>query len=156
MVEPSRLWLEVHGGVGAHSGTYQLLSFDGKALRIEVAGFNSFGELGWVADLNDDGAAEVIVDKSDAYVFCFACGVRTVDLRVYQVGRRPAAHAAGRTSKDPRVLRGNPAAASVNRAVRLAEHGLWKDALSQITIAGDIAGEATEPSIRQKLLVGIA
>lgn len=149
-VEPSRTWLEVHGGVGAHSGTYQLLSFDGGVLRIEVAGFNSFGELGWVADLNDDGTAEAIVDQSDAYVFCFACGVRTVDLRVHRWDadeQRMLAVPLERMS----ALRGNPAAPSVNRAVRLAEHGLWKDALSQIKIAGNIAGEATEPSVRQTL-----
>ena len=150
MVEPSRLWLEVHGGAGAHSGTYQLLSFGGKALRIEVAGFNSFGDLGWVADLNDDGAAEVIVDQSDAYVFCFACGVRTVDLRVYRWDADQQRVLPVALQKIP-ALRGNPAAPSVNRAVRLAEHGLWNDALSQISIAGDIAGEATEPSIKQTL-----
>ncbi len=150
MVEPSRLWLEVHGGAGAHSGTYQLLSFDGKALRIEVAGFNSFGELGWVADLNDDGVAEAILDQSDAYVFCFACGVRTVDLRVYRWDADQQRMLPVALQMIP-VLRGNPAAASVNRAVRLAEHGLWKDALSQISIAGDIAGEVAEPAIRQTL-----
>ena len=150
MVEPSRLWLEVHGGVGAHSGTYQLLSFDGTAWRIEVAGFNSFGDLGRVADLNDDGVAEAIVDQSDAYVFCFACGVRTVDLRVYRWDADQQRMLPVALQMIP-VLRGNPAAASVNRAVRLAEHGLWKDALSQISIAGDIAGEAAEPSIRQTL-----
>ena len=150
MVEPSRLWLEVHGGAGAHSGTYQLLSFDGTALRIEVAGFNSFGDLGWVADLNDDGAAEVIVDQSDAYVFCFACGVRTVDLRVYRWDADQQRMLPVALQMIP-VLRGNPAAASVNRAVRLAERGLWKDALSQISIAGDIAGEVAEPAIRQTL-----
>ena len=150
MVEPSRLWLEVHGGVGAHSGTYQLLSFDGTALRIEVAGFNSFGELGRVADLNDDGVAEAILDQSDAYVFCFACGVRTVDLRVYRWDADQQRMLPVALQMIP-VLRGNPAAASVNRAVRLAEHGLWKDALSQISIAGDIAGEVAEPAIRQTL-----
>ena len=149
MVEPSRLWLEVHGGVGAHSGTYQLLSFDGTALRIEVAGFNSFGDLGWVADLNDDGAAEAIVDQSDAYVFCFACGVRTVDLRLYRWDADQQRMLPVALQMIP-VLRENPAA-SVNRAVRLAEHGLWKDALSQISIAGDIAGEAAEPAIRETL-----
>ena len=140
----------MHGGAGAHSGTYQLLSFGGKALRIEVAGFNSFGDLGWVADLNDDGAAEVIVDQSDAYVFCFACGVRTVDLRVYRWDADQQRMLPVALQMIP-VLRGNPAAASVNRAVRLAEHGLWKDALSQISIAGDIAGEVAEPAIRQTL-----
>ena len=149
-VEASRLWLEVHGGVGAHSGTYQLLSFDGTALRIEVAGFNSFGELGRVADLNDDGVAEAILDQSDAYVFCFACGVRTVDLRVYRWDADQQRMLPVALQMIP-VLRGNPAAASVNRAVRLAEHGLWKDALSQISIAGDIAGEVAEPAIRQAL-----
>ncbi len=150
MVESSRTWLEVHGGAGAHSGTYQLLSFDGGTLRIEVAGFNSFGELGWVADLNDDGVAEVIVDQSDAYVFCFACGVRTVDLRVYRWDADQQRMLPVALQMIP-ALRGNPAAPSVNRAVRLAEHGLWKDALSQITIAGDIAGEAADPAIRQTL-----
>ncbi len=150
MVEPSRLWIEVHGGVGAHSGTYQLVSFDGTGLRMEIAAFNSFGELGRLSDLNEDGTPEVIVDQSDAYVFCFACGVRTVDLSVYRWDADQQRMLPVPLREIP-VVRANPAAPSVNRAVGLAEHGLWKDALSQIEIAGDIAGETVDPAIKETL-----
>ena len=46
MVESSRTWLEVHGGAGAHSGTYQLLSFDGTG-RCESKSPGSIRSVNW-------------------------------------------------------------------------------------------------------------
>jgi hypothetical protein len=63
-LEPGHVWLEVRGGAGAHSGTYQLLRFDGQALRIEAAAFGPSRGIGHLQDLNGDAVPEVVLDRS--------------------------------------------------------------------------------------------
>ncbi len=75
-VEPENLWLEVQGGVGAHSGVYRLLRWDGESFSTEASGFSSSPGAGRVADLNGDGMGEVLLDATEYYVFCYACGIR--------------------------------------------------------------------------------
>ena len=124
-VEPTHLWLQVEGGVGAHSGTFNLLSFDGTTLRSEAGGFSSSPGVGEIADINGDGVGEVILDASDYYVFCYACGVRLAQYDVLRwngtrfepVTLQPLSAGA------PEVLR-----AANDRAVELANAGLWRDA----------------------------
>lgn len=81
-IEPTRLWLTVDGGIGAHSGSFAVLSFDGGQLKLEAHASNSFPGVGHVEDLDDDGIGEVVIDQSDAYVFCYACGVREASVGV--------------------------------------------------------------------------
>jgi tetratricopeptide (TPR) repeat protein len=129
-VEPSRIWLQVEGGVGAHGGTYHLLSFDGQALKVEVA--NSIpipGGGGGLEDLNGDGVLEVLLDATDPYVFCYACGVRLVSFTVLrwdgsQMVEVPLTPLPESAPGDLRDLN--------NRAVELAQAGLWKDALATV------------------------
>lgn len=131
-IEPSRLWLEVQGGAGAHAGTYDLLSFDGQSLRSEVSHSSASPGGSWLEDLNDDGLAEVILDQTDYYVFCYACGVRLVQYEVLswtgeglsEVKLSPLSETAPAQLRD-----------LTNRAVELAQAGLWKDALETINRA---------------------
>src|SRR5690606_26187150 len=75
-IVPDELWIALDGGAGAHSGVYHLLRFTGDALTDELAAFNSSPGVGSERDLNGDGVGEAIVNQTEYYVFCYACGVR--------------------------------------------------------------------------------
>ncbi|TEU16521.1 MAG: hypothetical protein E3J21_10460 [Anaerolineales bacterium] len=128
-VEPSRLWLQIEGGVGAHGGAYHLLSFDGQTLKVEVANFNPSPGGNRLEELNGDGLLEVVLDATDPYVFCYACGVRLTNFAVLrwdgsQMVEVPLTPLPESAPADLRDLN--------NRAVELAQAGLWKDALATI------------------------
>ena len=128
-IEPDHTWLQVEGGVGAHSGTFNLLSFDGESLRTEASGFSASPGVASVADLNEDGIQEVILDTTDYYVFCYACGAR---LAQYDVLRW------NRNRMEPVVLKKLPAGspAELSRLNDLAltqvQGGLWKEAMAAV------------------------
>ena len=128
-IEPTHIWLQVDGGVGAHSGTCNILSFDGATLRQEAAESSSSPGVCSTADVNGDGQNEVVVDATDYYVFCYACGVRAV----YDSVLRWDGEGLTRVELQPL-----PKTAPIrlrtlnNRTVRLAEAGLWKDALANL------------------------
>mgnify|MGYP001405592036 CR=1 FL=1 len=137
-IEPGRVWFEVQGGMGAHGGSFQLISFDGQALRLEASLQSPSPGMGRVRDLDGDGQMEVVLDQSDPYVFCYACGARDVH---YQVLRWDAAR--GKLAEvSLQALAGLPESVSTpaNRAVALARAGLWKDAYALIQQAKDVAG----------------
>ena len=54
----------------------------GGQITVEAANTSASPGSGYVADLNGDGLGDVVLDASDAYVFCYACGVRYVDYSV--------------------------------------------------------------------------
>jgi hypothetical protein len=124
-IDPSRVWLEVQGGMGAHSGCYDLLSFDGQTLRSELTNTSSSPGAGQVKDVNGDGQPDVLLDASDPYVFCYACGVRYIQYRVLRwngsqlvpVELTPLPDSAPADVRD-----------SNNLAVQLAGAELWKEA----------------------------
>ncbi len=124
-VEPTRVWLTVEGGVGAHGGTFQLLSYGGGALEVVVEGTSSSPGAGAVQDLDGDGTADVMLDETENYVFCYACGVRYPRFRVL---RWDGAHfvEAGLAPPGPSL----PAEVRepLGRAVEMAQAGLWLDA----------------------------
>jgi len=134
-VEPSRLWLQIEGGVGAHGGAYHLLSFDGQTLKVEVANFNPSPGGNRLEELNGDGLLEVVLDATDPYVFCYACGVRLANFTVLrwdgsQMVEVPLTPLPESAPADLRDLN--------NRAVELAQAGLWKDALASIEQAQEL------------------
>ncbi len=126
-VEPSRLWLQVEGGVGAHSGTFNLLSYDGETLQTEAGGFSSSPGVGEIADINADRVGEVLLDATDYYVFCYACGVQLpqYDVLRWTGDRFEPVPLALLPADAPDELR-----EANDRAVELAGAGLWKDALA--------------------------
>ena len=129
-ITPDRIWLQVEGGAGAHSGVFQIYSFDGTAFKLEADGFSSSPGVGSVRDLNGDGIGEVLLDATDYYVFCYACGVREVTTQILRWDGEELAPVELTPLDDsaPAELR-----ELNNHAVELADAGLWKDA--QITIS---------------------
>jgi len=69
-------WFAIHGSTGAHSGTFELLRFDGIELTSSLWWFSPSPGAGSLVDLNTDGIPEVVLDATDPYVYCYACDVR--------------------------------------------------------------------------------
>ena len=141
-IEPSNVWLTVQGGAGAHSGCFELLRWDGQSLEIVLEGFNSSPDAGQVTDLDGDGQLDVLLNDTDPYISCYACGIRRYAARIFYwdgqglmkvVPRRLASSAAS----DLRALN--------EQAVDLAEARLFADALAQIEQAEALA--PTDPTL---------
>jgi|GEM_PF-1364592 len=149
-VEPTNLWFEVIGGTGVHSGTYNLLRFDGEQLYNEIASFSSSPRAGSLVDLDSDEQPEVLLNATDYYVFCYACGVQAIDFTVlYWNG----------TNMEPITLIDLPTSApdtlrTINsRALAFAQAGLWKDALTtiqQISDGGVSSSEGTQDKVLER------
>ncbi len=144
-IEPSHTWLALEGGVGAHSGVFDLLDFDGQALHVQVNSFSSSPGVGNIQDVNGDGIPDVVLDASDYYVFCYACGVVDVGFQVFAWDQ-----ANGRMVErqlEPMLMgqSGHPARDLTNEAVELAQAGLWKDAASVIEQAKQAAANVQPP-----------
>lgn len=129
MAAGASVWLAVDGGTGAHSGCFDLLRWDGATLRIAASGFNSSPGAGEVRDVDGDGQPEVVLNTTEPYVFCYACGVRLYNISILRwdgarllpvdLTRLPAD-----TVTDLRDAN--------NRAVELAAASLFPDALPLI------------------------
>ena len=135
-------WFAVDGGTGAHGSTFDLLRFnDSDGLRSEL--FWSTGipfGAGTVVDLNEDGIPEVVLDLTDAYIFCYACGVRLFDSQILRWD--PETDALVELTLEPL-----PADAdadlreAVDTAIALAQADLWQDARTAIGVACVLAPE---------------
>ncbi|MEZ4636512.1 MAG: hypothetical protein R2856_16390 [Caldilineaceae bacterium] len=137
-IAPESLWFTVDGGAGAHSGCFDLLRWDGATFVDLIQGFNSSPGAGDVTDLDGDGQNEVVLNATDPYIFCYACGVR---LYAAQVLRWDGAQLTPVTLTEL----GEDAAADVreanNRAVALANADLYNQALPLIEETATLAPE---------------
>jgi hypothetical protein len=119
------VWLLVSGGVGAHGGLLVLLRHTGDALVPVATHFNSSPGAGFVEDVTGDGLHELVLDQTEAYIFCYACGVRLADyeLRYWDgtalVSHLPEAVTEGGISAENRE--------AINQALLYARAGLWSD-----------------------------
>ncbi len=143
-IEPSRVWLTVDGGVGAHSGTFQVLSFDGQALKLELASSSASPGAGFIADVNRDGQNDVVLNATEPYIFCYACGVRYPYFRVYTWLSDALAEV--ELSALMMGQRGTQADQLNSEAIALAQAGLWADALAKIDEAVAAAGNDDPPT----------
>jgi hypothetical protein len=129
-IDPKNIWLEAQGGAGAHSGCYDLLRFDGSKLHSEVSSCSSSPGDSRLEDVNGDGTLDVVLDATDYYVFCYACGVRQVGYTVMRWD--------GQSMVEVK-LAPLPGAGSgklfelTNQAIALAQAGMWKDAQAIIS-----------------------
>lgn len=146
-VEPDHLWIQVEGGAGAHSGVYGLFSFDGSTLTEEISSFSSSPGVGRIADLNNDGVAEVLLDASDPYVFCYACGVRLVNWTIerWDGSQMISVTLEALSDSAPADVR-----AFNERLIALAQAGLWQDALAALEEAAVFS--YTEPALVWNLI----
>lgn len=141
-IEPDRIWLEMQGVAGAHSGSYDLLSFDGQTLRHDVSHFTSSPGGSRIEDLNEDGSPDVLLDFTEYYVFCYACGVRYIQ---YQVLSWDGAGLSEVSLTPLPATAPAPLRDLTHRAVDLAEAGLWRDA--QETISQAVALDGQDPVV---------
>jgi hypothetical protein len=128
-------WFAVHGFTGAHSGTFELLRFDGAALTSVLWWFSPSPGAGYLEDLDGDGLPEVILNATDPYIYCYACGVRAWDELIYrwvdadlvEVARVPVPHT------DQAVV------ALTSQAAMFARADLWRHAEEVAALAVDAA-----------------
>lgn len=128
-ISPDSVWLTVDGGAGAHSGCFALLRWAGEDLALAVLGFNASPGAGDVVDLDGDGQLEVVLNGTEPYVFCYACGVRLYAAQILRwTGEALVAVELTRLpEEEDATLR-----ALNNDAVALAEASLYPDALALI------------------------
>lgn len=142
-IVPGEVWIQIEGGMGAHGGGYYLFRFDGQALQRELAASSPSPGVGRIEDLNGDGMNEVVLDRSDPYVFCYACGVYYPFYQVYTwQNDRLVALAISDLTADQTA----PFAELNRQAVAFAQADLWSDALAAINAAVAQAGAADPPT----------
>ena len=135
-LDPGSVWIAADSSVGAHSGCFELFSFDGATLRSQLQASSPSPGMTSVRDLAGNGAYVVVLDQSEPYVFCYACGVRFPRFKVMawdgtKLAEVPLATLPDSAPADVRTLN--------NRAVTLAQSGLWKDAQATIDKAVALA-----------------
>jgi Tol biopolymer transport system component len=142
LTEPDKsTWLLLSAGVGAHSGTCSVLRYNGRILTVDSNSGNSSPVACGVTDINDDGFDEVLLDRTDYYVFCYACAIREValDLLTYRYGGMDL------VTFDDSLPAGVPAEQQEFTAAlaALVAAGLWKEAGELAANAGErLAGAA--------------
>jgi hypothetical protein len=144
-IAPGRIWLQVEGGAGAHSGVFDLVSFDGSQLSRDLNAFAPSPGVGRVQDVNGDGQPDVIINASDPYVFCYACGVVKIDYVVYNWDEAQGQFVDVPLQDMLIGQSGHPGRAANNEAVMLARAGLWKDAAPKIVEAQQISANMKPP-----------
>ena len=137
-IDAANLWLTVAGGVGAHSGCLELLRWDGEELTVIISGFSSSPDAGSITDLNEDGQMDLLLNNSDPYIFCYACGVRQYWAQLFYWDGQTLMEVTPTSLADdqPPELR-----ALNDRSAELAAASLFADALEQIEQAEAIAPE---------------
>lgn len=146
IIAPGRIWIQIEGSVGAHGGSYHLFSFDGQRLRAEVIASSPSPGVGRIEDLNGDGINDVVLDRSDPYVFCYACGVYRPFYEAY-TWQAPAQRLIRLAIADLTDEYQTASFAELNRqAVALAEASLWDEAARAIDQAVAQAGDADPPT----------
>jgi hypothetical protein len=144
-IEKSRIWLQMEGGVGAHSGVFNLLSFDGNQLKVELNAFAPSPGVGRIQDVNGDKQPDVVIDASDRYVFCYACGVAKIAFVVYTWDAQAKRLVEAPLQDMLMGQSGHPGRNASNQAVLLARGGLWQAALAQITEARKLSADVKPP-----------
>ena len=144
-IAPSRIWLQVEGGAGAHSGVFDLVSFDGNQLSRDLNAFAPSPGVGRVQDVNGDGQPDVVINASDPYVFCYACGVVKIGYAVYNWDEAQGQFVDVPLQEMLMGQSGHPGRAANNEAVMLARAGLWKDAAPKIVEAQQISANVQSP-----------
>ena len=144
-IEPSHTWLTLKGGVGVHSGVFNLLDFDGRALNVQANGFSSSPGVWTIKDVNGDGVPDVVLDATDYYVFCYACRVTDIGFQVFAWDQANGRMLERRIEPMLMGQSGHPARDLTNEAVALAQAGLWKDAAVVIAEAQQAAANVQPP-----------
>lgn len=145
-------WIAIHGGTGAHSGTFELLRFDGVRLSSSMWWFSPMPGAGAVADLDGQAPPEIVLNATDPYVYCYACGVRAWNEVIYRWSGPDLVEVrlGGVAHPDPRVTALTEAAATFARA------DLWRRALNASTQALNLAPDHPEVWWQHTLISRVA
>ena len=146
-IEPTGVWLAVQGGAGAHGGCLEVLRWDGLGLSLLISSFNSIPDAGSVTDLNGDGQTDLLLNNSDPYIFCYACGLQLYLARFFHWDGEKLTEPAPRLLPEDRPLH---LRAINSHALALADAGLYADALDEIERA-EIAAPS-DPSVKWNAL----
>lgn len=144
-IDPSRVWLAIDGGAGAHGGVFDLLSFDGSQLRRELNAAAPSPGVGRIQDLNGDGRPEVIINASDPYVFCYACGVAKIAYVVHAWNEDQRQFLKMPLQEMLMGQSGHPGRAANNDGVMYGQAGLWRDAMARISEAKQLSTNIRPP-----------
>lgn len=142
-IVPGEIWIQIEGGMGAHGGGYYLFRFDGQSLQRELAASSPSPGVGRIEDLNGDSVNEVVLDRSDPYIFCYACGVYYPFYQVYTWQNDKLVALA---ISDLTTDQNTPFADLNQQAVAFAQADLWSEALAAINAAVAQAGAADPPT----------
>ncbi|MGE3960976.1 MAG: hypothetical protein AB7F65_04775 [Dehalococcoidia bacterium] len=128
-------WIAIHGLTGAHSGTFELLEFDGVDLISALWWFSSMPGAATIVDLDGAAPPEVVLNATDPYVYCYACGVRAWHEVIYRWmdGELVEVPLAGVADESQLVTDLTEVAAVYAGA------DLWQRALDAVTEASNIA-----------------
>ncbi len=134
-----RAWLEAFGETGAHGVTYDLLLWNGEALAAVVGHFTSApgnvvapGAAAQLRDLDGDGEPELVIDRTDPYLFYYTSQIWHADAAVL---RRSGDQFREVTLTLPRPGVPHAAVAGARSALAFARAGWWPYALEQAEAA---------------------
>ena len=116
--------IAVRGQTGAHGSTFDVLLAQGRWLKTVVSHISGTPDSGSLADLDGDGVVELLFNTSNAYVFCYACGVQE---RGELVFRWNGLAYEAVPVEAPSDLSGD-LMSRAEEVVRLAGANLWRDA----------------------------
>lgn len=141
-IDPNLLFFSVEGGIGTHGGVYDLLRFDPNTNTLDVAFVASSDSPGVASesDLNGDGVAEIVVDTSDAYVFCYACSVRLPQVALWRWDGSQIVQvqlSALQSDAAPELQAEN------DNLLALANAGLWKEVFAALPAAEELSASAS-------------
>ena len=141
-----RAWLEAFGETGAHGVTYDLLLWNGRELVAVIGHFTSApgnvvapGAAAALRDLNGDGVSELVIDRTDPYLFHYTSQVWQADAAVLR--REGDAFHEVELSL-PAASVGDDAMASARASLAFAEAGWWRYALEHAQEAARLAPDS--------------
>jgi len=128
-------WIAIDGLSGAHSGTFELLHFDGVDLSSVLWWFSSSPGAATIVDLDGSEPREVVLNATDPYVYCYACGVRAWSEVIYRWmdGELVEVPLAG-VADDDQLMTDLTEVAAI-----YAGADLWQRALDSVTEASNMA-----------------
>ncbi len=138
-----RAWLEAIGVAGAHGVTYDLLLWNGRQLLPVVGHFSSApgnvvapGAAAELRDLNGDGDPELVIDRTDAYLFFYTSQIWHADAAVL---RRVGDEFHEVVLSLPPATVGDEALAGARSSLAFAAAGWWPYALEHAEAALELA-----------------
>jgi hypothetical protein len=151
-VDPNHVFIEVKSTAGTHGGCYDLFDFYGSELDHLISSCASSPDAGEMLDLDGDGIKEVVLNFSEDYVFCYACGVRIAD---YQLWRWDGETLVEVTLSNIEEDSSERSIKLNNEAVMLANSELWKQAQEKMEKPVELKNSANKSILWNAVLIDL-